>query len=308
MKRTLALSLLVCLATTTNLFAQAQARMAGKVIDAQTKEPIAGVVIKYEATERKTIKNEVKAKADGSYAILVMDGTIRYKFTFTADGYTPHEEVIKLTLGDPNMRDFELTKVTGAPGSAGMVTGAKVDPSVELYNEGAALANAADYAGAVAKFEQAVALKPELMAGWVALAKMSLRLEQYPKAIEAAKKVLEIDEQDTDMWSVLYTAYTATGDKANALVAEKKMPANAPGLFNQAARLINQGDDTQAEKLLRQAVTIDPKMAVAFYELGMVYVRTGQTGEAREALSKYIELDPKGKDVSTAKEMLKYLN
>jgi tetratricopeptide (TPR) repeat protein len=303
MKRTLALSLLVCLATTTNLFAQAQARMVGKIVDAETQEPIPGAVVKYEATERKTFKNEVKAKADGTYAILVADGTIRYKFTFTANGYAPYEEVIKLTLGEVNARDFSLTKSGGVPSSAG-----KGDPSVELYNEGAALANSGDYSGAVAKFEQAVASKPDLMAGWVALAKMTLRLEQYPKAIQAARKVLEIDDQDTDMWSVLYAAYTATGDKANALVAEKKMPANAAGLFNQAARLINQGDDTKAEELLKQAVTIDPNMAVAFYELGMVYVRTGQSAEAREALSKYIELDPKGQDVSTAKEMLKYLN
>jgi hypothetical protein len=39
----------------------------------------------------------------------------------------------------------------------------------------------------------------------------------------------------------------------------------------------------------------------------MVYARTGKTAEARQALEKYLELEPKGKDAATAKEMISYL-
>jgi Flp pilus assembly protein TadD len=178
---------------------------------------------------------------------------------------------------------------------------------VEAYNAGAALANSGDHAGALAKFEEAVAARPDLIAGWNALAKTSLRLQKHARAISAAKKALEFDDEDPDMWAVLFAAYTATGDKANAAIAEKKMPANASSLFNQAARLINEGKDSDAEAVLKQAVTLDAKMAIAHYELAMVYVRTGQTAEARASLNKYLELEPNGKDAPTAKEMLKYL-
>ncbi|MFP5245537.1 MAG: tetratricopeptide repeat protein [Thermoanaerobaculia bacterium] len=312
MRRSLALSLslVMSLLVSANAFAVgAEARMTGKILDGATKQPIPNAVVKLEAIEGKTVKQEQKAKKDGSYTVFLLDGTIRYKFTFSADGYQPYEETMKLKLGETNIRDIELFKAGSAPaGAAQPAAGAaKADPAVEAYNAGAALTNAGDHVAAIAKFEEAVAAKPDLTAGWIALAKTSIKAKQYPKAIDAAKKALEIDDEDTDMWTVLYTAYTATGDKANAKIAEAKLPANASALFNQAARLINEGKDGDAEKALKQAVSVDEKFAKAWYELGMVYVRTGKNAEAKEALTKYLELEPKGNDAPTAKEMLGYL-
>ncbi|HYH06619.1 MAG TPA: tetratricopeptide repeat protein [Thermoanaerobaculia bacterium] len=306
MRRSLALSLVLSLFAAANVFAGAEARLSGKILDAATKKPIPDAVVKLEAIEGKTVKQEHKAKKDGGFAVFLLDGTIRYKFTFEAPGYAPYEEVIKLKLGEPNVRDFELIKAGSAPVAA-PAAGAKPDPAVEAYNTGASLSNSGDYAGAMAKFQEAVAAKPDLTAGWMALAKVAVKTKNYPVAIEAAKKALEIDDSDVDMWSVLFQSYTATGDKANAAIAEKKLPANAPGLFNQAARLINEGKDGEAENVLKQAVAADEKFAVAWYELGMVYVRTAKSAEAKEAFNKYLALEPNGKDAPTAKEMLNYL-
>jgi Flp pilus assembly protein TadD len=184
---------------------------------------------------------------------------------------------------------------------------AKADPAVEAYNDGAALTNSGDHAAAIAKFNEALTLNPDLTAASMALAKTALKAKQYEQAITAAKKALEVDEEDVQMWAVLHQAYTATGDKANAAIAEKKLPANAASLFNQAARLINEGKDSDAETALKQAVAVDEKFGAAWYELGMVYVRTGKNTEAREAFNKYLELEPNGKDAATAKEMLSYI-
>lgn len=308
MRRSVALSLIMLFVAAGQAFALGEGRMVGKVIDGATKQPIENVTFKIEAIEGKTVKQDIKVRKDGSFTIFVLDGTIRYKFSISAPGYAPYEETIKIKLGETNVRDFELYKGTPAPVAGGAAPAGKAaDPAVLAYNEGAALLNGGDIAGAIVQFEAAVAAKPDLTAGWIALAKANARAKQWPKAIEAAKKALEVDDEDTDMWSVLFQAYTATGDKANAAIAEKKLPANASALFNQAARLINEGKDAEAETALRQAVTIDDKFAVAFYELGMLYVRAGKNAEAREALSKYIELEPKGKDVATAREMLGYL-
>lgn len=303
--KTLALCLVVLAFAATNAFAIGEARMNGKIIDAVTKQPIPNASIKIEATEAKTYNDTVKPKGNGEYAVFLLDGTIRYRFTVSADGYVPYSEVIKLAVGGTTKKDFALTKVTDAA-QAAPASGAG-DPAIDAYNAGAALANSGDLAAATAKFKEAVAAKPDLTAAWIALAKVAVKTKDYPTAINAANKVLAIDNEDTDMWAVLSQAYTATGDKAKAAEAQAKLPKNASAVFNEAARVINDGNDAEGEKLLKQAIAIDDKMAVAYYELGMIYVRGGNAAEAKANLTKYLELDPKGKDAGTAKEMLTYL-
>jgi tetratricopeptide (TPR) repeat protein len=305
MRRTFALSLIMSLFVTANLFAVGEARMTGKVLDIDTKQPIEGAVIDIAATAGKTVKLQQKAKKDGSFTIFVLDGTLTYKFSVSAPGYATYEETIKMKLGETNTHEFGLRKEgVAAPGAPAQ---AKADPAVDAYNEGASLSNSGDSAGALLKFEEAVTLKPDLTAGWMALAKVAVKEKKYQKAIDAAKKALEIDDEDADMWTALYQSYLALGDKANAAIAEKKLPANAGKLFNEAARLINDNKDGEAQVALERAVALDPKFAIAWYELGMVHVRAGKSAAAREALSKYLELDPNGKDAPTAKEMLSYL-
>jgi tetratricopeptide (TPR) repeat protein len=304
MRRLLALSIIMSLFVTANAFAVGEARMAGKVLDADTKEPIEGATVDLISTKGKNIKVQQKSKKGGSFTVFVIDGTLPYKFTISAPGYATYVEEIKMKLGETNVRDFELRKEgVAAPGAAP----APPDPAVTAFNEGATLSNKGETAAAMAKFEEAVAAKPELTAGWMALAKVAVKEKKYQRAIEAAKKALEIDDEDADMWNALYVSYTALGDKANAEIAKKKAPANPGALFNEAARLINDGKDGEAESVLKRAIAADEKFAIAWYELGMVYARGGKSPEAKEALSKYLELDPKGKDAATAKEMLSYL-
>ena len=51
----------------------------------------------------------------------------------------------------------------------------------------------------------------------------------------------------------------------------------------------------------------DAAFSQSYYELGMIYVRSGKTAEAKANLEKYLELDPSGRDAATAKEMMNYL-
>ena len=313
MRRNLALSLVLILAAAGNAFAGAEGRMTGKILDAATKQPVPNATLKVEAIEGKNLKLDGKVKADGSFALMLIDATIRYKYIVSAPGYDTWEEVIKLKIGENASRDFLLYKAGTSPGAAAPAAGggapvpAKADPAVTAYNEGAALANAKDYAGAIKKFEEAVAAKPNLTAAWIALARTQYNQKGYAQAIVAANKVLEVDDSDTDMLKILADSYAATGDKANAAKVQAKLPKNAGALYNDAAKLINSGDDAAAEKLLKQAIEADESFAMAHYQLGMIYVRSGKSAEAKAALSKYLELDPNGSEAGTAKEMMGYL-
>lgn len=308
MRKTVAMSLLVIAAVAVNAFALGEGRLTGKITDAVTKAPIANGRILVVSTGGRNFKQEFKGEKDGTYRILLIDATLRYDFTWSAPGYQPYTEPMKLKLGEVTTKDVVLTPATAAAApAAAAAAAAKPDPSVAAYNDGAQLFNAQKFPEAQAKFQEAVSAKPDLIAGWQALARAAIATKDYSKAIEAANKAIEGDPDEVDMYSVLYTAYTATGDKAKAAEAKKKMPANAGALFNDAAKLINSGKDADAEVLLRQAIAADEKFAIAYYELGMLDVRLGKNADAKVNLQKYIELDPKGKDVATAREMLKYV-
>ncbi len=307
MRKTVAMSLLVIAAVAVNAFAGAEARLTGKITDAVTKKPITNATVLMVSTGGRNFKQEFKAEKDGLYRVLVIDGTLVYKVTFSAPGYQSYEESMKLKIGDVTTKDAVLTPANAVAAAAAPAAEAKPDPAVTAYNEGAQLYNDQKYAEAAAKFQEAVTAKPDLIAGWEALARTEVATKDYPKAIDAANKALAIAPDETDMYAVLYTAYTATGDKVKAAEAKKKLPANAASLFNDAAKLINSNKDGDAEPLLRQAITADDKFAPAYYELGMICVRAGKNADAKTNLLKYLDLEPNGKDAATAKEMLKYV-
>jgi tetratricopeptide (TPR) repeat protein len=308
MRRTFALGVLALMVVAGNAFALGEARMQGKVTDAATHKPIPNAVIIIDATSGHNVHNEFKADKDGVFRFLILDGTIPYKFTVKAEGYAPFEFTMKPSISEINTKDVQL--VTGsAAASSGTAApaGAKPNPGVVAYNEGAALANDGKIPEAIAKLEEAVAAKPDLTAGYEALGKLYLRTKNYDKAIDRANKALEIDTDNQDMFGVLADAYAAKGDKAKAAEYRKKLPADASSMFNEAAHLINSGKDAEAEPLLKGAISANDKFAQAYYELGMLYVRTQKNADAKANLQKYLELEPNGKDAATAKEMLNYV-
>ena len=307
MRRTLALTLLALMVVAANAFAVGEGRIQGKITDAITKKPIPGATVKFESTGGRNVKQEYKADKNGEYRFLILDATLTYNFTWSADGYQPVVEKIKLKIGDMATRDVELAPVAAAQATAAATQQAKADPAVVAYNDGAALANDGKNAEAIAKMEEAVSLKADFTSAYQALARLYARTKNHAKAIEAANKALAISGDDPDMFTLLADEYAASGQKEKAAEFRKKAPADANSLFNEAARLINEGKDNQAEPLLQQAIAANDKMAVAYYELGMLYVRTSKNADAKTNLQKYLELDPNGKEAGTAKEMLKYV-
>jgi tetratricopeptide (TPR) repeat protein len=314
MRKLLALTVFMAVALASNVFGAEAARISGKILDAQTKQPIANATITLDAVEGKTFHSEYKAKKDGSYAVMVMTGTIRYKFVYAAPGYQPYEETMKLKMGEPNLKDVALIPGNAAaPATAGATTAVvpageiKADPGITAFNEGAALANAGRNAEALVKFEEAVAAKPEMAAAWSAIARKSLAVKKYDRAITAANKLLEIDPDETAMYGVLAEAYTATGDKAKAAEMKKKLPADANALFNEAVPLLNGGKFKEAIPLLERALEADPSYARAHYHLGIAMM-SANPAAAKQHFTKYLELEPKGSDADVAREALKGLN
>lgn len=84
----------------------------------------------------------------------------------------------------------------------------------------------------------------------------------YAQAVELYKKVIELNPQDVDSYNDLGLVYHYTNRSALAL-------------------------DT-----LRKGTTVDPSFQRVWLSLGFVLMSTGQTAEAKTALSKVVELNP----------------
>src|SRR5438874_10682791 len=168
MRKTLALCAVVMLALAANAFAGAEGRLVGKVRDTLTKQPIKDATVHVSATEQRKFEEDYKVDKDGTFKIFLVDATIRYRMTFSAPGYDNYEETMKLTIGDTTNKDIFLHPAAAA---AAPKAEAKADPVVAAYNEGAELFNQGKVPEAIAKFEEAVKAKPELIAGWQALAR-----------------------------------------------------------------------------------------------------------------------------------------
>jgi tetratricopeptide (TPR) repeat protein len=310
MRKSFGLSFLIVAAAATNLFALGEARVAGTIVDGRTRKPLPEATIVVDATKgaAHSFHQEYKPVKDGSYSMIILDGTIRYDVTYSAPGYKPWvDRAVKFDLGKQNVIDVTLEPEGAAAATPAAAAAPVIDPAGAAYNEGARLANEGKVTEGIAKIEQAVTARPDMVAGFQALARLYMKQKDYPKAIDRANKALAFDDEDADMVTILFDAYSATGNAAKAAEFRAKMPANPSALFQDAAKLINAGKDSQAESLLKQALAADEKFAPAYYELGMLYVRAGKHADAKTNLSKYLELDPSGKDAGTTREMLKYL-
>ena len=115
------------------------------------------------------------------------------------------------------------------PDRPGPVVGAHVMPTPnELYDQAVDLRDRGDKPGAVAKLEEAVAADPTFAIGHGMLAKLFVDLAESDKAIAHAKKVVELEPDDTFSYTALSVVYQRCGkipeaEHAKAIAYNKEM-------------------------------------------------------------------------------------
>ncbi len=100
--------------------------------------------------------------------------------------------------------------------------------SNELYDQAVDLRDQGDKPGAIAKLEEAVAADPAFSLGHGMLAKLYADLAEADKAILHAKKVVEIEPDDTFSYTALSVIYQRCGriaeaEHAKAIAYNKQM-------------------------------------------------------------------------------------
>ena len=244
----------------------------------------------------------------GHYALIVNDATIPYRLHFELEGYAPYEENKKLSIGEPTVVDVKLQKPQAAAVQAVV---SKEDQAAIAYNEGVELLNSGDKAGAEAKFQDAVKKNPDLPQGWQGVAVLAYQNKDWAKALDAGQKALDLDPTLTSLYPILIDAAKQKGDKKTADEWQAKFSEANPDtpevIYNKGVEALNSKKMQEAADYFAKAIEARPDYALAHYQLGMVSFNLKKNAAAKEHLEKYIELDPNGKEVETAKEILAVL-
>ena len=139
-------------------------------------------------------------------------------------------------------------------------------------------------------------------------AKVAAAKKDWDHVVEWGEKALALEADNSSLYGPLMEAWKAKGDKAKAADYEKKFISANPDkpeiLYNQAVDLYNKGDFKGAEPILRKILEGKPDYANAHFLLGMACVNLNKIPDMKKHLTEYIKLDPSGKEVGTAKEML----
>jgi Tfp pilus assembly protein PilF len=98
----------------------------------------------------------------------------------------------------------------------------------EIYDQAVALRDQGDKPGAIAKLEEAVAADPTFAIGHNMLAKLYADVAEADKAIFHAKKVVELEPDDTFSYTALSVIYQRCGripeaEHAKAVAMQKQM-------------------------------------------------------------------------------------
>jgi len=308
-RRTVTAIVTIALFGSVLVFAGAQARIRGTVVDS-SGNPIPDAVITITCDAIEGYKKVLKVNKKGEFSTVILDATRHYKFHVQAPGFNPYEEPFKVPIGSTN-NEFTFTLKTQQEMIKLEEKKLLEQPGYKQVEEAKALLEKGDKEGAHAKLEEAVKAKPDLQNAWEALANLDIAAGKNKLALREATKCLELDDESVECLAAAINASKALGKTkdAEAYMARYKQlnPDDPATIFNEAAQYLNKMDDAHARPLLEKCLKVDPDYPECVYEYGMLLLRTGDMAGAKAKLLHYLEVAPNGPQADGVKETLKYL-
>jgi tetratricopeptide (TPR) repeat protein len=284
-------------------FGQTTPGIAGKVLGVDGK-PVNGAQIKI---DRIDIKGSYKVKTNRNgeyrYANLPIG---QYNVTLEVEGKDV-DAIGPVRTGGPNpdpiQINFDMKAIAARNADPAAAAAAA---AAQQANRGMSEAEKAEYEKKMKELEQAKAKNAELNAAFNA-GKEASAANNWNGAVDGFEKASTIDPSQHVVWSNLGEAYLGrakgktgaeqTADVEKAVSAYSKaieIKPDDPAYHNNYALALAQGKKfEQAEQELTKAAQLDPPSAGKYYyNLGAVYVNTGQNDPAGAAFQKAIAADP----------------
>ena len=191
-------------------------------------------------------------------------------------------------------------------------TGRRAEEAKRIHNEAVALVKAGDDAGAFAKFQEALALDPNLQESLLGLGTAGVKIGRNAEAAAAAESILKTDPKNEKAVRIRYNACLALGDEARLIDALVGLAPFEPkiardGVLKLAFDAYDRNDLADAKVRFLKVLELDPAQPQAHYYIGVIAAGQGASDEAKRYLERFLQLAPNDPEANSAREMLKYL-
>jgi tetratricopeptide (TPR) repeat protein len=304
------LALVVALGLAAPAMAQSTGMVKGKVIDAKN-EPVEGAKVVIEFAEGVNRKNETKTNKKGEFIqIGLFPGN--YRITASKEGVGTQTFEARVRIGNAAEVNFQLSPQSGLSDE---------DKKRSAALQGALAAGETAFkAGksdeAIAKFNEAIGVLPTCHVCYYYIGAAQAQKQQYAESEAAYKKAIEIKADFAEAYNGLAGLYNSQKKFDEAAAASTKAAelsgaggggGSASSIYNQGVVLWNAQKFAEAKVQFEKAVQIDPKMADAWYQLGMANLNTGDMNGAVTAFEGYLKAAPDGPRAAEAKTIISQL-
>jgi len=207
-------------------------------------------------------------------------------------------------LGDPEKLALMLEAIKNTPYAKSL--------AVDAYNQGAMGTQAQDYDRAASSFENALELDPSLAQAYEGLSLARYHLRQYPEALRAVEKLLELQPESVAGRRLRFLIYENLDlgektDEALEAYLEVDPDAGIKILMERAELAFRTGELARSKSMLLEVLESKPDLPRAHYQLGLVYSSEGDNAKAKEHLERFLELAPDDPEAPSARDILQYL-
>ncbi|HEV2423962.1 MAG TPA: tetratricopeptide repeat protein [Terriglobia bacterium] len=205
-------------------------------------------------------------------------------------------------------RGSELRQALGtlAPGAPAQSEGKGADGAESIaFQRASKLLLGGDYREAATAFRQQAVQFPGSARMVLGLGVADYSRGRYAQAIDALCKAVDLSPDQPQAYFFLAQAYSASPANADAVLKRvanyaSSQPENAAARYYYALCLWRSrgmpgqapADPKQVEQLLRSAISLDPALAEAHFELGVVFADQGHARQAAPEFARAAALDP----------------
>lgn len=268
-----------------------EAEVQGYVVNMQD-EPVAKARITVTAVERPDLKIEAVSDDKGVFTVLVEEPAgLEYNFHLEAEGYAAFDGKMPLHENERAEINFKVLDVE---------TGRRQE-AVKAFNAGVRAFDAEDYGTALAKFQEAIELDPDVPQPHLGLAEVHYRQENLEDAAREIEIYLKAVPDDVSALTLAYTVNRQLGNTertselTDALAKTDKAPALARQVYNEGVAALQSGDNDAAAAKFERAAGLDGNLKQALSALATIRYNQARYEDAEAAIEKLFAADPEDK-------------